>query len=224
MDLSAGRSGSGKAVGGSTLERSQTSRRRGLMSTMERAVRDMMVLGWVALCAFGCAETPHLRAPAALEEPVPPIASDHADLRVYLNEYPVIYEDPELFSLDVFFENRGPDTLIILPSLIRRHYHPMDESGVVTYVPRSDPAPSSWEGAFTLQARETKVVTLAGMEDGEGVWELDTGFYRLSVRYVVPEGLTLDGEHRGGEIETKEGVLWVGEEESQELTVRYEPY
>ncbi len=190
---------------------------------MKWAVRDMAVLGWVALCAFGCAETPNVGPPVVREEAVPQVVSNHGDLRVYVNEYPLIYEDPESFLLEVFFENRGPSPLIILPSLIRRQYSPMDESGVVTYVPRSDPAPSSWQGAFALQPQETRVVTLAGMEDGDGVWELDKGFYRLSVRYVVTDDVALNGEHRGGEIETKEGVLWVGEQESQELTVRYEP-
>lgn len=190
---------------------------------MKRSVRIMAVLGWVALCAFGCAETTVPPPPAALEEPAPVAVSDHADLRIYLNEYPLVYEDPELFLLDVFFENRGPETLIILPSLIRRHYSPMDESGVVTYVPRSEPASSSWDGAFTLHPRETKVVTLAGMEDSDGVWELDKGFYRLSVRYVVSEELILDGEPRGGAMGPEEGALWVGEQESEELTVRYEP-
>lgn len=190
---------------------------------MKWTVRDITVLAWVAFCAFGCAQTGDRLVPAALEGPVQQVVSNRADLHVYLNEYPLIYEDPDLFLLDVFFENRGPDTLIILPSLLRRHYSPMDETGWVTYVPRSEPAPSWWQGAFTLRPQETKVITLAGMEDGDGVWELDRGFYRLSVRYVVTEELTLNGEHRGERIGPGEGVLWIGEEESQELTVRYEP-
>lgn len=190
---------------------------------MKRGVRDITVLAWMALCAWGCAETQDLRTPAAPVEPAPPVVTERADLRVYLNEYPLIYDDPELFLLDVFFENRGSETVIILPSLIRRHYSPMDEAGVVTYVPRSEPAASSWEGAFALHPRETKVVTLAGMEDGEGVWELDKGFYRLSVRYVASEELALNGGRRGDGTGPGEGTLWVGEEETQELTVRYEP-
>ncbi len=190
---------------------------------MKWAVRDTAVLAWVTLCAFGCAEVHDLRSPAALQEPVPLVVADHTDLRVYLNDYPLIYEDPELFLLDVFFENRGPDTLIILPSLIRRHYSPMEETGAVTYVPRSGPALSSWDGAFALAPQETKVITLAGMEDGDGVWELDQGFYRMSVRYVVTEDLTLNGARREGGGEPKVGILWIGEQESQELTVRFEP-
>ncbi len=193
------------------------------MQTMKWAVCDMTLLAWMALCAFGCAEVSPHAAPGALEDSAPLAVSDHADLHVYLNDYPLIYEDPELFLLDVFFENRGPDTLIILPSRIRRHYSPMEESGAVTYVPRDDDAPSSWEGAFALQPQETKVITLAGMADGDGVWELDKGFYRMSVRYVVTEDATLNGERREGGVGVEEGVLWVGERESQELTVRYEP-
>lgn len=190
---------------------------------MTRAVRDMTLWAWFALCTFGCAEIETPRPSGAPEDRAPLVISDQADLHVYLNDYPLIYEDPELFLLDVYFENRGPDTLIILPSRIRRHFSPMEETGLVTYVPRDDPAPSSWEGAFALQPQETKVITLAGMEDGDGVWELDKGFYRMSVRYVVTEDLTLDGGGREGGVWTDEGILWVGERESQELTVRYEP-
>lgn len=183
----------------------------------------MTVLGCLAICASGCAEPPPRPAPAAPAGPGPAVVSDPADLRVYLGDYPLVYEDPELFLLDVFFENRGSETLVILPSLLRRHYSPMDDTGMVTYVPRSEPTGFSWDGAFTLRPQETKVLTLSGMEDIDGVWELERGFYRLSVRYVVPEGLILNGAHGGAGSGPDDGVLWIGEQESQELTVRYEP-
>lgn len=189
---------------------------------VKRHLALAVLVGGLAVVPAGCVE------PGPVDRPRDAVGSPlngGADgaLRMYVDEYPVVYDDPERFALDVFFENRGEHSLLIIPSHLRRQYSPMDESGEVTYVPSPDPERSTWRGAFTLAPHETRVVTLAGMRDGDGLWKLAQGFYRLSVRYVVTEEFAADEPGPPLGTAARDAAIWRGDLESRAMTVRFAP-
>ena len=148
---------------------------------------------------------------------------DQAMLKLYVDEPELAYERPETFRLEAFFENRGRSRVLILPSLIHRQYRPVNGE-TVTYVPYPGPRLSPWDGAFALDPNETRVVILSGMRERDGLWKLDRGAYSLSLRYVVPEALEANEDASAEESPFPDTLLWVGELQSQEVTVRYEPF
>ena len=62
------------------------------------------------------------------------------------------------------------------------------------------------------------------MPERDGLWKLDRGAYSLSLRYVVPEALEANEHASAEESPFPDTLLWVGELQSQEVTVRYEPF
>jgi hypothetical protein len=124
--------------------------------------------------------------------------------------------------MDVFFENLGGAPIVVLPSLIHRQYQPLGEASA-TYVPLPGPQISPWEGAFTLKPRETRGVRITGMRDADGVWALEGGNYRMALLYTVGEELAATSPFTNGGLGVQEAAVWVGELESREITVRYEP-
>jgi hypothetical protein len=189
---------------------------------MSKTLLYLLFVTGLALSLSGCVTDPDALDVESGMGPHLDWTSEDA-LLVYLSEYPVVYEKPDSFLLEVYFENVGGQALTILPSLIHRLYSPMDEAGAVTYVPIPAAEGSPWSGAFTLQPQQTKVVTFLGMKDGDGFWELQSGFYRLSVRYMVTKDLMRSGYDVDDGFGPPPATLWVGEVQSEEMTVRYEP-
>ena len=70
--------------------------------------------------------------------------------------------------------------------------------------------------------RETRVVHLTGMRDGDGVWALDYGNYQLSLRYLVTEGFAANAAPFHQERGSPNAPVWVGELHSRPIAVRYE--
>ncbi len=185
---------------------------------MTKTVRFISRMCLIPLVLFGC-ET------VGPESPVGHMPGSNAAgslLHVHLDDYPLFYEDPESFVLQVSFENRGETPIVVLPAYIHRQYHPLDE-GRVTYRPFPGPPVSPWEQAVAIQPHQIHTITLTGMQDGDGHWTLERGTYRLSLRYLVMPDLA-DGagveKERGS---YPHGEVWVGELETREVTVRYEP-
>lgn len=172
-------------------------------------------------------------APAEMPQPdevlqSKPVGEEHPSeqshepgLQLYVNDFRLVYDDPDEFVLDVYFENLGEHSVVVLPSKIHRQYRPLDRT-TATYVPYPGPRISPWKEAFTLMPRETRVVHLAGMRDGDGVWALDYGNYQLSLTYFVTEDLAANGAAFQQERGSPNAPVWVGELHSRPIAVRYE--
>jgi len=187
-----------------------------------------------ALCALvfqasliGCESPAGMPQPVDVPQPASVVNANPAEqgpklkLHLYVTDFRVVYDDPDSFVLDVYFENVGEQTLVVLPSHIHRQYRPLDRT-TATYVPYPSPRFSPLKGAFALMPRETRMVQLTGMRDGDGAWALDYGNSQLSLRYLVTEDFAANGDLAEQQVVSGDGQVWVGELQSQPVAVRYE--
>ena len=176
----------------------------------------------IPLVLFGCETAGRPVGPEFPAGHMPGSNAAGALLHVHLDDYPLVYEEPETFVLQVSFENRGDTPIVVLPSSIHRQYQPLAD-GRVTYRPFPGPRVSPWEHAVAIQPRQIHSVTLTGMQDGDGLWTLEPGTYRLSVRYLVTPDLANGAGVEKEQASSLDGDVWVGELETREVTLRYEP-
>ena len=174
------------------------------------------------LVLFGCETAGRPVGPEFPAGHMPGSNAAGALLHVHLDDYPLVYEEPETFVLQVSFENRGDTPILVLPSSIHRQYQPLAD-GRVTYRPFPGPRVSPWEHAVAIQPRQFHIVTLTGMQDGDGLWTLEPGTYRLSVRYLVTPDLANGAGVEKEQASAPDGDIWVGELQTREVTLRYEP-
>ena len=185
---------------------------------MTKRTRKLLGVGPALLLVLGCgSQTETLQPTERVHEDRAPVSAG-AILNLYIDEYFVTYDDPGSFLLGVLFENVGEEPVVILPSQIRRQYRPLD-TATITYVPYPGPRSPPWEGAFTLQPKETHRLMVGGMRDGDGMWDLEPGAYRLSLRYLVTD----ETASYVSPVLDKKPSVWVGEVQSSEITVRFEP-
>jgi hypothetical protein len=133
------------------------------------------------------------------------------------------YADPATFQITVTFYNSGATELLVLPALVRRAYYAMDE-GSATYVPHPGPPLSPWKGAFTVPAHDSRSAHFSGMRDGDGVWRVEAGHYRVVARYSVEPALEAQRPTASTlEPALRSIPLWLGELRSEPVAVLYEP-
>ena len=94
------------------------------------------------------------------------------------------YAESRKFELSVILQNNGDAPVIVLPQSLRRQYRSLD-AGIASYSPYPGPPIRPWKDAFLLRPGEGRTLTVRGMRDGDGVWNLEPGRYELSIRLSV---------------------------------------
>ena len=146
---------------------------------------------------------------------------DQPTLLLHAFSNPLVFHNPENFSLDVFVENLGNRPVTIFPSLFQMELRPL-ERGIASYHPtieRQDRSP--WEGAFVLKPQEVRKVKGLGLNGKEGSWTIENGSYGISIRYFVEEAQFLDSTPFQEDSPFNDSQIWVGDLQSKEMTIRY---
>ncbi len=151
-----------------------------------------------------------------LEQAEQPVLSLHAV------SHPLVLHDLSEFSLDLFVENLSQRPVTIFPSFIQMEFRPL-ERGTVSFRPMEQEPVSIWEDAFVLMPEEVRTINDISLKGRQGTWSLERGSYGLSIRYYVEnDQLPLD-RSVGVKSPFKESHLWVGDLQSQEVTIHYVP-
>lgn len=150
-------------------------------------------------------------------------ASEHSTLRLMARTGTSTYHNPASFTIEVVFENHGSFPVRIFPAALYRHYRPVHQE-TVAFVPRYSGSRSFWSQSFAVPAFDARSITLQGMKDRGGYWGLLPGEYRLSLRYVVTAEQVATVIQEGPGLDTIRPPIWIGEIESREVAIRYDPH
>ena len=129
------------------------------------------------------------------------------------------YEAPAGFELSVILRNNGDSPIIVLPQRLRRTYVSLG-GGAARYSPYPGPPMKPWKDAFVLLPGQSRTITVRGMRDGDGVWNLEPGRYELRVRLSVPPEAV---EASRSQVEHLGGAIWQGDIQSSSIRVTYSP-
>jgi hypothetical protein len=129
------------------------------------------------------------------------------------------YEEPERFELSVILRNNGDDMVILLPQSLRRAYVSLG-GGAAHYSPYPGPPIKPWKDAFLLRPGQSRTITVRGMRDGDGVWNLEPGRYELSIRLsVTPDTVAASRS----QVKDLGAAIWQGDIQSSSIRVTYSP-
>lgn len=142
-----------------------------------------------------------------------------AELSVQLESATREYARPADFELAVILNNHGAAPLIVLPQSLHREYVPLGK-GAADYSPYPGPPIKPWNGAFLLRPGQSRTLVLRGMEDGDGVWRLESGRYELNVRLSVTRE---QSQASAAALEALGAAIWEGEMQSPKILVTYSP-
>ncbi len=126
-----------------------------------------------------------------------------------------IYENHNQFELSVKFYNISDKSFIVFPAYVRRKYTSLDNQNF-RYSPLAAPAIDPWPSAIILASGQSKTITFNGMRDGNGVWHLTSGRYKLSVSLHVASTSSFEtwGKYKGIDV-------WRGIAESKSIIINY---
>jgi hypothetical protein len=146
-------------------------------------------------------------------------ALSHARLAIQIQSSTPSYGDPAAFEFSVIVQNRGDFPLVVLPQAIRRDYSALD-SGSVEYLPYPGPRIPPWGGAFSLQPGQTRTLTLIGMRDGDGSWNIEAGRYELRVILSVSGDMARSAKEHVAHFGA---AIWQGDLQSSAIVITYTP-
>jgi hypothetical protein len=142
-----------------------------------------------------------------------------ATLAIHIESATPKYEEPASFELSVTLRNEGDAAVIVLPQSLRRTYTSLG-GGAAHYSPYPGPPIRPWKDAFLLRPGESRTVTVRGMRDGDGVWNLEPGRYELSIRMsVTPDAVEASRSH----VKHLGASIWHGDIQSSSIRVTYSP-
>jgi hypothetical protein len=119
----------------------------------------------------------------------------------------------------MILENNGGAPVIVLPQSLRRQYLSIG-AGAARYSPYPGPPISPWKDAFLLRPGQSRTLTVRGMRDGDGVWNLEPGRYELSIRLSVTSDTV---EASSSQVKDLGAAIWEGDIQSSSIRVTYLP-
>lgn len=142
-----------------------------------------------------------------------PILCFASTLTLIIESSAKIYENHNQFELSVKFHNISDKPFIVFPVYVRRKYTSLDSQGF-HYSPLPAPAIDPWRSAIILASGQSKTITFNGMRDGNGVWRLTPGRYKLSVSLRVASTSSFEtwGKYKGIDV-------WRGIAESKSIII-----
>ena len=127
------------------------------------------------------------------------------------------YKKHHQFKLLVTFSNISKQSFIVFPAYIRREYTPLDSQSS-QYSPYPGPVIDPWRGAISLKPGQSETVTYDGMRDGDGVWSLMAGRYKLAVRLnVLPNNYDYSTPNK----KIVGTNIWLGNIKSESININY---
>jgi len=111
------------------------------------------------------------------------------------------------FKVRVIFNNINKEPLLVLPEFIAMHYEALGK-GKASYTPYPGPPTNPYRDVRQVAPGKIEVIAVAGLRDTRGMWRLEPGSYRLTVRYAVPGNLIESAAPRPANLPP--GRIWAG--------------
>jgi len=127
------------------------------------------------------------------------------------------YKKHHQFKLLVTFSNISSQSFVVFPSYIRREYKPLDGQRL-RYTPYPGPVIDPWFGAILLEPGESETITYEGMRDGDGMWDLMPGRYKLAATLnVLPNNYDYPTPNK----QIVGANIWLGNIKSNKININY---